>query len=67
MEVLEKELAALSRGKVSSEQNPDMFWPLHDALAQSYGSTGKAEKKIEHYELAICILSNYTAPPEVGY
>ena len=65
VEVLERELAALHEHGLSSETKPDMFWTLHDGLAQSYGTTGKAHKKIEHYELAISILSNYTAPPEV--
>ena len=63
--MLERELAALHEHGLSSETKPDMFWTLHDGLAQSYGTTGKAHKKIEHYELAISILSNYTAPPEV--
>ena len=64
--MLERELAALHEHGLSSDTKPDMFWTLHDGLAQSYGTTGKAHKKIEHYELAISILSNYTAPPEVS-
>ena len=48
--------------------DPDTIWKVHDYLAQAYDSVNDTKQEIDHYQMAITILTECTtAPPEVTH